>query len=341
MSWIDQEIDEQPQVIAGVLAQDMAPIADAIRQFDPHFVMIVARGTSDNAAHYAKYVFGLHLGLPVMLATPSLYTLYDASLKLSRALVIGISQSGQSKDILAVIDAAQAEGALTLSITNDADSPMATRTDFHVDIMAGPERSVAATKSYTAQLSAIAALTAQLADKPALSQELAALPDRVQQTLDLNADVVASVERYRYMQRFAVIGRGVNYATAYEISLKIKELCYIPGEEYSEADFRHGPIAMIEAGFPIMLVMPDGKTYHQLLDLLNILHEKGAECICITNREDGAALAQKTFTIPAMPEWLSPVLAVIPGQLFAKNLAAAKGHPIDTPRGLNKVTSTR
>ncbi|MFP4323563.1 MAG: SIS domain-containing protein [Anaerolineales bacterium] len=341
MSWIDQEINEQPQVIAGLLQQDMRAIVAAIQAFDPTFVMIVARGTSDNAAHYAKYIFGLHLGWPVMLATPSLYTLYNASLTLARALVIGISQSGQSTDILAVMDAAQAQGALTLSITNDATSPMATRTDFHLDIAAGPERSVAATKSYTAQLTAIAALSAQLSNNPGHAQQLATLPDAVQQTLDLNAQLAPHAERYRYMQRFAVIGRGVNHATAYEISLKIKELCYIPGEEYSEADFRHGPIAMIEAGFPIFLVMPDGKTYHRMLDLLQLLHDKGAECICITNRHDGDALAHKTFLIPSLPEWLSAIVAVIPGQLFAKHLATAKGHALDTPRGLNKVTRTQ
>lgn len=340
MSLINQEISEQPNVIAALLEQNINEISDAIKAYDPQFVLIVARGTSDNAANYAKYIFGLHLGLPVMLAAPSLFTLYNASLKLSRALVIGISQSGRSDDILAVIDGAKAAGALTLSITNDPESPMATKTDYHIDIAAGAEKSVAATKSYTAQLSAIALLTARLSDDPQLMTDLISVPEYVSQVLGQTSPIERYAERYRYMSRFAVIGRGVNYSTAYEISLKIKELCYIPGEEYSEADFRHGPIAMIEQGFPIILVMPDGKTYDTLLDLLQVLHGKGAECLMISNRPDGLDYVQYGFELPMMPEWVSPIVSVIPGQIFAKSVAVVRGHEVDTPRGLSKVTVT-
>lgn len=342
MHLIDSEIQEQPHIIANLLERRAAiqQCAQSIQAANPTFVMIVARGTSDNAAQYAKYIFGLQLGLPVMLAIPSLTTLYGASLNLQNALVIGISQSGRSDDIVAVIKAAKTQGALTLSITNDATSPMATLSDHHLDVEAGEEKSVAATKSYTVQLAALAALVAEIKGDDALWQALTQLPQWVEQTLDNSQAVVTWIERYRYMERFASIGRGVNYATAQEISLKIKELCYISGEEYSEADFRHGPIALVERGFPIILIMPGGKTYANMRDLLGLLREKGAECICISNNAEVQPLAEKYIAIPEMPEWLSPIAAVIPGQHFARHLASARGYAVDTPRGLSKVTRT-
>jgi glutamine---fructose-6-phosphate transaminase (isomerizing) len=343
MTLIGQEIQEQPEVARRVLAQveQAQQIATAVHDFDPAYIMMVARGTSDNAARYAQYLWGMRLGLPVALATPSLYTLYDAPQNLSRGLVVGISQSGQSADIRAVLDHAQAQGALTVSLTNDAASPMAQSTAHHLDVMAGPERSVAATKSYTAQLAAVALLGTALAEDAEMASELASLPDALTQTLTLSETIPDWVQRYRYMDRFAAIGRGLNYATAYEISLKIKELCYVSGEEYSEADFRHGPIALVGEGFPVVLVMPEGKPYPLLYELLETLLERRAEVLAITNRSEVEGRATQWMRLPPMPEWLSPIVAVIPGQIFAKSLAEARGHEVDTPRGLNKVTSTQ
>lgn len=344
-SYLETEIHEQPKVIRRLLREQFTTvqqIASVVRAFAPTFVCIAARGTSDNAARYAQYLLGIQARLPVMLATPSLHTLYETPPDLSRALVIGISQSGQSSDVRQVLTDARQQGALTLSITNDPLSPLATQAEYHLPLNTGQEKSVAATKTYTAELAAVAMLAAELAQEE-LHPALALLPDYLESTLELSASVAQWVERYRYIERYAVIGRGYNYCTAYEISLKIKELCYLAGEEYSEADFRHGPLAMIHPGFPVMLVAPQGKVFPLMLDLLQQLHSKQAECLVITNEQSSCtAYAHKIMPLPPnIPEWLSPILAVIPGQLFALHLAQARGHQVDQPRHIQKVTVTQ
>jgi glucosamine--fructose-6-phosphate aminotransferase (isomerizing) len=343
MSHLESEIHEQPDVLQRLLTEGAAgakQIAAAIRAFDPTFVMLVARGTSDNAARYAQYLLGIHAHLPAALATPSIHTLYGTSPRLDKALVIGISQSGRSDDIRKVITDARGQGALTVSITNDANSPMAAEAEYHLPLYAGPELSVAATKSYTAQLTAIAMLVAALVESTELSDNLARVPRWAAETLKLSEPIAGWVDRYRYMEQFASIGRGYNYCTAFEISLKIKELCYTTGVEYSEADFRHGPIALIQPGFPVIVSAPTGQVQHVLSDLIQKLGERKAECLVVSNDQAILNMAQKPMPIPALPEALSPITAVIPGQLFAMNLAIARGHSIDTPIGLSKVTIT-
>jgi glucosamine--fructose-6-phosphate aminotransferase (isomerizing) len=347
--YLEQEIAEQPVVLQRLLSEETGTarrIAAAIRDFDPAFVCIAARGTSDNAARYAQYLFGAQARLPVALATPSLHTLYQAPPNLARALVIGISQSGRGEDIRQVLQDAREQGALTLAITNDPESPIAQTAAYHLPLQAGLEVSVAATKTYTAQLTAVALLVTALVGRDELREALARLPGYVSQTFTEHISTPLSepgwVERYRYMDAFATIGRGYNYATAFEINLKIKELCYITGDAYSEADFRHGPIAVIDRGFPVFVIAPAGKTLPAMLDLLEQLHEKGAELLVISNEEATFAHARQIMRLPAeMPEWLTPIAAVIHGQVFAMRLALVKGHEIDRPRGLSKVTVTR
>jgi len=347
--YLEQEIAEQPQVMQRLLAQQAETaqrIAAAIRTFNPAFVTIAARGTSDNAARYAQYLFGTHARMPVALATPSLHTLYQSPPNLSRALVLGVSQSGQGEDVRQVLDDAQKQGALTVAITNDETSPIAQIADYHLPLMAGEEVSVAATKTYTAQLTAIAMLVTALIDDGGLRDTLAQLPGFATQTLAefIEAPLSAPqwVERYRYMDQFATIGRGYNYCTAFEVNLKIKELCYITGDAYSEADFRHGPIAVIHQGFPVLAVAPAGRTLPVVVDLLEKLHEKNAELLVISNDDAAFAHAQIAMRLPAdVPEWLTPVVAVLHGQVFAMRLAIVKGHEVDKPRGLTKVTVTR
>ncbi|PJF41722.1 MAG: SIS domain-containing protein [Chloroflexi bacterium] len=345
MLYIEREIAEQPDVIARLLDEEyksVQQIAAAIRKFDPAFVSIAARGTSDNAARYAQYLLGAKAHLPVALATPSLHTLYAAPPNLKRALVIGVSQSGRAEDVRQVIADACKQGALTLAITNDDESPMAGEAEFHLSIHAGEEISVAATKTYTAQLAALAMLGTALVDDEEMFQALRYLPHWIGETLEHAETIADRVERYRYMERFIVLGRGYNYSTAFEISLKIKELCYITGEEYSEADFRHGPIALLNPGFPVIVVTPAGKALPLMLDLLEKLCERQAEPIVISNDVTALNMAQTPMMIPEdIPEWLSSLVAVIPGQLFAMNLALVRGHEVDQPRGLNKVTVTK
>jgi len=343
MSHLEQEIAEQPEAIRGLLttqANIAQQIADAIRQFDPVFVLIAARGTSDNAGRYAQYLMGIQAQLPVALAAPSIHTLYEAPPNLSRALVIGISQSGQAQDVRTVISDAKKQGALSVSITNDVDSPLARVADHHLPLSAGKGLAVAATKTYTAELAAIAMIVTALIDKN--QDELAKLPEYLAETLQLCEPIAEWAQRYRYMERFAVIGRGYNYCTAFEVSLKIKELCSITGVEYSEADFRHGPIALVQSGFPVITVAPTGKTLPGMIDLLKRLSETyHAECLVISDDDKACSFAQNAMRLPSgIPEWLMPVVAVVPGQTFAMHLAGVKGFSLDAPTGLTKVTIT-
>ena len=340
---LQDEIAQQPTGIRRLLDEGgaaTARAAAAIREFDPAFACIAARGTSDHAALYAQYLFGAVLRLPVMLATPSLHTAYGSPPDLSKALVIGISQSGKAEDARAVLRDARRQGALTLAITNFDDSPLAHAAEFHLPLRANEEYSVAATKTYTAQLTVIAMLACTLADDGKMQKDLRNLPELADEALTRTDSISEWAQRYRYMDRLTVLGRGFNYATAREISLKVKELTYIASEGYSEADFRHGPIAVVQRGYPVILVAPKGKTATGMADMLTTLKDKGAETLIISNDDALLRQATKAMTVPATPEWLSPILCVMPGQVFAMHQALVRGYEVDKPRGLSKVTIT-
>jgi len=345
MSYLEEEIAEQPQVLARLLAEESArakEIARAIQGRAPQFVLIAARGTSDHAATYGKYLLAATCGLPVALAAPSLFTIYRRPPRLQGALVVGISQSGRSPDIVEVVAEGRRQGALTLGITNDPQSPLGQAAELCLPCHAGEERSVAATKTYTAQLAALALVAVALAGDGQMWAQLERLPEWVGHALGLAPAMPQRVERFRYMERCVLIGRGYNYATALEIALKLKELTYVVAEPYSSADFRHGPIAMVEPGFPVLMVAPSGAVYPDLVALARELRELGAELVMVSDQREALALAQTGLALPeAVPEWLSPVVAVVPGQLFAAALTRAKGYDQDQPRGLQKVTRTR
>lgn len=343
MSQLQNEIAEQPAVIARLLDEAWAEterIAAAIRAFNPPFVCIAARGTSDNAARYAQYLFGHALGLPVMLATPSLHTLYHKPADLSRALVIGISQSGAAQDVRQVLADAREQGALTLGITNIADSPLGNTAETLLPLCAGQEFSVAASKTYTAQLTVVAMLAVALADDPAMRGELVRLPSLAAKTLELSESISGWAGRYQKIARLVVLGRGFNYATACEIALKIKELIYIASEGYSEADFWHGPIAAIDALHPVVLVAPSGAALDSMRTMQTDLAKRGADLLVISDDAQTLADATTPLLVPAAPEWLSPITCVMPGQIFAMQQALARGCAVDKPRGLSKVTVT-
>lgn len=318
-------------------------IAALVRERQVPYAVIAARGSSDHAALYAKYLLGTLNHLPVALATPSLFTMYHSPPQLKDALVIGISQSGQSLDIISVVSGARAQGALTLAITNETGSPLAQAAEHVLPCHAGVERSLAATKTYTAQLMAVALLATSLAGNEALLSELRAIPDAVEKTLTLSEVVQLAAERYRYMDQCVVLGRGYNYATAYEVSLKLKELTYVVAAPYSSADFMHGPIAIVERGFPVIVIVPHGAVYDEVTALArNLQKEREAELIVISDRDEALSLAKTPLRLPvSVAEWLSPMLCIIPGQLFAYHLTLAKGFDPDHPRGLRKVTVTQ
>lgn len=342
---LQYEITEQPEVLRRLLAEESAhtaTIAAAIRQAAPRYVVIVARGTSDNAARYAQYTLGSLAGWYVGLATPSLTTIYEATPRLDGALVIGISQSGQSIEPTRVLEQARASGAaLTLAITNDPDSPLAQVAEHHIALHAGPERSLAATKTYTAQLMALALLTGHLGQPPGWQADLERVPEWAAQTLDMNGATRQAAARYTFMTHCVTLARGYNYCTGFEVALKLKELTYVAAEAYSSADFQHGPKAIVEPGFPLIAIAPQGLALRTMAESLELFARSSADLAVISNVPALLEQARLALPIPeTVPEWLSPLIAVLPGQLLALGLSEARGIDVDTPRGLHKVTLT-
>lgn len=342
---IHSEILEQPTRLAELLnsrRKQVEQIAAAIRQQDIRFIFLAARGTSDNAGRYANYLWGAHNQLPMALATPSLFTYYQQPPRLKGALVVGVSQSGQSPDVVSVLQEGKRQGCLTLAITNSPESPLAQAADLVLDIMAGKEAAVAATKTYTAELMAIAMLSAALRGEETAWREMQSVPRWASRVLEQDKAIANMVQRYRYMQRCVVLGRGFNYSTAFEWSLKLKEMTYVAAEPYSPADFLHGPIAMVEHGFPVLAVAPEGKVSPAMIEALELIaRDRGGELVIISNSKQALSLAISPIPLPAgIPEWLTPQIAVIPGQLFAYHLTCAKGFDPESPRSLHKVTET-
>ncbi len=337
-----KEIRQQPGVLGNLLDAGR-PAAEAlaadIKKAAPTYGLFAARGSSDNAARYAQYLLGIHNDLTAGLAVPSFFTLYGANPNMKGSLTIGVSQSGQSPDIVGVIRAAAKQGALTVAITNEPTSPLAQAASHTIQLRAGVEAAVAATKTYTASLMAIAMISAAMSGDEALWAELAQVPGYVQATIDANGAIDASA--FREMKHLVVLGRGYNYSTAFETSLKIKETNYLVAEPYSVADLLHGPVAMIGEGFPVLLVAPSGKTHVDVPQVLETVAKRRARLIAISDDEAVLSKAELGLRLPAgMPEWVSPIAAVVAGQLFAGALAEANGLDPDQPRGLSKVTLT-
>lgn len=339
------EILEQPQRLESLLRNQrnhVQELASAIRKQDIQFIFLAARGTSDNAGRYANYLLGARNSLPMALATPSLFTYYKRPPKLKGALVVGISQSGKSPDVVSVLEEGKRQGCPTLAITNSPDSPLAQTAHLVLDIMAGKEAAVAATKTYTAELMAVAMLSAALLESEAAWRELEAVPGWASDVLEQDEAIAVMAQRYRYMQRCVVLGRGFNYATAYEWALKLKEMTYVAADPYSTADFLHGPIAMVEHGYPVLAVAPQGKVFPSMIEVLELVRvERGAELLVISDSEDALRLAQSPVPLPSgVPEWLTPQISIIPGQLFSYHLTCVKGYDPEAPRSLHKITET-
>jgi glucosamine--fructose-6-phosphate aminotransferase (isomerizing) len=345
MSVMQDEVHEQPSIVEGLLAAEqerVRKLAADLRKRDPRYVVIAARGSSDNAARYGQYAFGSLLRLQVALATPSLFTLYHQPPRLRDALVIGISQSGQSEDIVAVLAEARRQRVPTLAITNSPDSPLAMQADYLIETHAGLERSVAATKTYTCQLAALGLLVARWLGRDDLLRDLAALPEWMRRALELEPAIIAASERYREVQHCVVLGRGYNYGTAFEVALKLKETCYLAAEPYSPADFLHGPVALVEAGFLAIMLAPSGAVSDDLAGFIPSLRSRGASILAVSDQEASLRQSDVPLRLPDLPaEWISPLVTVIPGQLLASHLAEARGLDPDKPRGLEKVTVTR
>jgi glucosamine--fructose-6-phosphate aminotransferase (isomerizing) len=339
-----QEIRFQPEVLERTIraeSEKLKKLGEFLRRKDIDLIVVVARGSSDNASLFGRYLLEITCGIPVSLSAPSVFTLYNAKLNLKRALVIGVSQSGEGTDINTVLESAKSSGAFTLGITNEADSTMAKITDETLLIHAGREKSVAATKTYTGQMLHFYMLASVLASEESKKLEFEKIPDFSAAALKLEPEIEKIVGRYTFMENCVVVGRGLNYGNSYELALKLMESCYVVAERFSSADFFHGPLAIVERRFPVIMFAPDGVTKKSSIDLLKQLKELHADSFSITNDKETASLSSLSLMMPPeIDEFLSPIPFIIPAQLFAAHLAKAKGIDADAPRSLSKVTKT-
>lgn len=348
-----EEIREQPAALERTLESELRGIEDLRRRLAiarPRFVLLAARGTSDNAAVFGRYLLEITTGIPVSLAAPSIFTLYRSTLDFRDVLVVAISQSGESTDTNLVAEQARFAGAFTVGITNEAESALARVAEHLILVRAGREKSVAATKTYTGQLLSMYLLAYALG-APVPLDGLRKLPEFANRALDCEDEVGSQAERYTYMTRAVSIARGLNYSNALEFALKLMETCYVVAERFSAADLLHGPIAMVERAFPSFLFTPAGVTWQGMAEMIAKLRELRADTLVITDESnpEAARASQHAFCIrariaeesPGLPtELWSPIPYVIPAQLFAARLAEQKGLDPDRPRTLSKVTQT-
>lgn len=345
MSRMMAEIREQPSALERSLVSGLRRV-EAFRKAmggrRPKLIVLVARGTSDNAALFGRYLLEITTGIPVSLAAPSILTLYGAKLDYRNALVVALSQSGESTDTNLVLERARDGGAATLGITNERSSSLAQLAEHVFLVRAGKEKSVAATKTYTGQMLMLYLLAYALGGAIRIT-DLERLPEMVEAALRLEASIAELSERYRFMRYTAVVGRGLNYANAFELALKLMETCYVVAERFSSADFLHGPIALVEPSFPVFAFAPPGATWNSIGDTLAKLQRLRAEVVAITDAGNPAAdeRATRVIRLPRrIREVLTPIPYIVPAQIFSAYLATEKGLNPDRPRALSKVTLT-
>lgn len=345
MSRMLEEIREQPETLERAITGELRNVERLRKVFSkqrPRLVVMAARGTSDNAARFGRYLIEITTGIPVSLAAPSIATVYEAPMDYRDTLVVGISQSGESTDVNCVLSRAREQGAVTLGITNEKRSSLAKLADHVLLVHARKERSVAATKTYTGQVLMMYALAHALGAGIRVEQ-VRRLPDLVAQSLRLEPRIAELSERYSYMRNAVVVGRGLNYSNAFEFSLKLMETCYVVAERFSSADFLHGPVAIVEHAFPVFAFCPSGPTWPTMRQMLEKVQAMKAEAVVITDpsNPEAAKMASRSIRLPRkVDELLTPIPYIVPAQLFAACLAAQKGLDPDRPRTLSKVTLT-
>ncbi|MGA4839684.1 SIS domain-containing protein [Streptomyces sp. G45] len=338
-----REMAEQPDVLRRILdtgAPEIRRTAEEVAAKRPRFVLLTARGTSDNAALYAKYLLEVRLGLPCGLTSMSTTTAYGAKPDLRDVLVVTVSQSGGSPDLVASTQAAREAGAITLAVTNNPDSPLAAVSEHHIDILAGPEKALPATKTYTASLLSLYLFVEGLRDGD--GSAAAVLPGLAADLLDRQPEVRTLAARYRFAERMVITSRGYGYPTAKEAALKLMETSYIPALSYSGADLLHGPLAMVDNISPVIAVVTDGRGGEALQPVLDRLRGRGADLVVIGPKAQ-VEQASAGFVLPTegVAEEVQPILEIIPLQLLAYEVTIARGQDPDAPRALAKVTETR
>lgn len=321
--------------------EEFIDISQKISVYNFYNIVFVARGSSDNAATWGKYYIESHLRIPVSLCAPSLFTIYKLPPNLKHSIVIAISQSGESEDICEVINTANKQGALTIGITNNRESKLAKLAKLNIFLEAGIEKSVAATKTYLAQLASLYFLTNSLIGRNPL-EEFDKILNAMEEILKREEEIKEKVKPYKFMEHCAILGRGFNLSTALETALKLKETSYIIAQPYSSADFMHGPLALATEGFPIFFFVPKGESLSHSVEVLKTLKEKGSDIFLFTNDSSLIEEGYNGIYINCdIPEYITPILFIYPAQIFAYYLAEIKGRNPDNPRNIRKVTITR
>ena len=340
MSTLTHMAREAAQAAQAVRAQLAAAdrvqeVAHAIRELGPHVVVTCARGSSDHAATFAKYLIESHIGIPTASAAPSVNSLYGARPVLERALMLVISQSGRSPDLLAAARSARGAGACVVALCNSPQAPLSEVAQFTLALHAGPESSVAATKSFIASLSALLHLVACWREDDELLQAVARLPQELEQAWQL--DWGAALETLRTATNLFVVARGYGLAVAQEAALKLKETCGLHAEAFSAAELQHGPMALVRPGFPVLLMAQDDATHASTLELAQQLIARGARVLLAGGPEIPGAIPLPTLASHPVS---APILLVQSFYRLANQLAVARGLNPDTPPHLRKVTET-
>ncbi len=340
-----EEILEQPEVLERTIETNRAVIDELISDLkgrDISSVVIAARGTSDHAAVYTKYAIETLIGLPVSLAAPSVFTMYNKQVNMKNSLVIGISQSGKAADAIEVVKSAAAQGAVTMSVTNFVDSPLAEVSKYHLFCDTGIEKSVAATKTFTSTVYLLINFIAKWAQNEELLTELKKTPGIMKTLFEQTDAIKETVRKYRFMKECFVLARGINYSIALEAALKIQETTYVRAKAFATSDFHHGPFAMVERDMPVLVYAPEGPSKNDILEMINKLKDSEADILIVSNNKELLEKGDSSIQIPEnINEYVSPIINVVVAQLFACNLSLLKGLNPDSPRGLNKVTITR
>jgi len=340
-----KEINEQPKVISKCIEQNsdlLECIGNKIKERNISKIIIAARGSSDHIAIFAKYLFEIYYHLPVSLSAPSVFTAYGSRLEFSDSIVIAISQSGAAEDVNAVVKHANSCGALTIGITNNSESLIAEEVDYHVDCLAGEEKSVAATKTLTAQMCIITMLASKITHDKEIENSITKLSKAVNYALSIAERVREIANRYRFMEECFVLSRGICFPVGKEAALKIQETSYIKAQAYPISDFMHGPIAMIEDNTPCIIIGVDKNIISDIYKVSSRLVKENADVFMITNEPE---LTKNASVSILLPDWCEGVLGafstVVISQLLAGYIAIGRGNNPDKPRGLNKVTITK
>lgn len=342
---MEKEIFEQARVFKDALEYNkktLDELAGIIRKGDIVGIVLSARGSSDNAGTYFKYAMENLAGIPVVMSAPSVITMYGKGLKLKGYMVIGVSQSGAAEDVMAVLSEAKRQGALTVSITNNLGSKMAAMTDYHLYCNAGEEKSVAATKTFSAQMYLLGQLAARASGADEVIEELDNLPQSFEKVYSLDGRIKEIAESIKDISSMIVLARGLNYAIAQETSLKLQETCYVNARPYPASDFAHGPFALVDENMMLLLIAPSGPSQNDMLSLKDRILAASGKVIIYTDKQEFAKGCEEAVILPVSgSDYANPFYSVLVSQLLACNLSRARGLNPDSPRGLKKVTVTR